>query len=151
MGLRPDRPAAVAVFAGLVAIAAGCGSSSSTGKPLTRAELTDKANAICRHVIGEVDWGKVPPAQLPRLVGKLAALEEQAASELNKLTPPPAMADEWRIIVDDFKLTGPEFRKIAESVKATPSAAPSELPLSNAQHERGLAANIAGIKDCAKY
>lgn len=129
----------------------GCGgSSSSSSKPLTRAELTTKANAICRRVISEVDWSKVTPQQLPHVVSRLAALEEQAASELDKLTPPKTMLAEWRLVVDGFRLTGPEFRVLAARVAKNPGAFPF-LPLSNAQHERGLYANIAGIKDCAKY
>jgi hypothetical protein len=140
---------AALALAGVILPVVGCGEASRS-KPLTRAELTAKADAICRRVIGQVDWSKVNPESLPSQVDRLAALEEQAAGELDKLTPPPAMADEWRLIVDGFKLTGPEFKQIAHQVKESPQAYPS-IPLSNAQHERGLAANIAGIKDCAKY
>lgn len=133
----------------LTAVAiAGCGGSSSKPKPLTRAELTAKANVICRRVISQVDWTKVNPATLPRVVDRLAALEERAASELEKLTPPASMADEWRLIVDGFKLTGPEFKQIAQSALRT---ANYQLPLSSAQHERGQRANEAGIAECAKY
>jgi hypothetical protein len=134
----------------LIAVATGCGGGSSKTKPLTRAELTAKANAICRRVIGEVDWSKVTPQKLPSIVGKLAALEEQAASELDKLTPPASLADEWREIVDGFRLTGPEFRQMAEQIRKAPNAY-TQVVLSNAQHERALVANVAHIKDCAKY
>jgi hypothetical protein len=142
--------AALAVSA--IGTASGCGggSSSSASKPLTRAELTAKANAICKRVISQVDWDKVTPQELVHVVGKLASLEEQAASELDKLTPPRSMLAEWRLVVDGFRLTGPEFRRIAQEVEHNPSVY-ARLPLSNAQHERGLDANIAGIKDCAKY
>jgi hypothetical protein len=136
----------------LTAIASGCGGSSSNAKPLTRADLTAKASAICRRVLSEVDWAKVAPQDLPRLVGRLAALEEQASAELDKLVPPASLADEWRLIVDDFKATGPELKEIAERVRVGgPAPFQGGLPLSEAQHERGLAANIMGIKDCAKY
>lgn len=141
---------AVLAAAATVPISGCGGSSSSPSKPLTRAELTAKANAICRRVVSEVDWAKVSPQKLPHVVSKLAALEEQAASELNKLTPPRTMLGEWRLVVDGFRLTGPEFRKISQEVEHNPSLY-STLPLSNAQHERGLYANIEGIKDCAKY
>ncbi len=139
--------AAVASMA--LMVAAGCGgSSSASSKPLTREELTSKANAICKRVIAEVDWSKVNPSELPRVVDRLAALEEQAAGELEKLTPPPAIADEWREIVDGFKLTGPEFKQIAQLAQRVANFA---LPLSNAQHERGLTAHELGISECAKY
>jgi hypothetical protein len=149
MVTSPKQLIAALAFAAVILPASGCGGSSKT-KPLTRAELTAKADAICRRIIPQVDWSKVNPEPLPSQVDRLAALEEQAASELDKLTPPATMADEWRLIVDGFKLTGPEFKTIAAEVKSSPHAFP-RLPLSNAQHERGLAADIAGIKDCAKY
>jgi hypothetical protein len=148
--MKPTATARLTAFA-LVATtfaAAGCGGSSKP-KPLTRAELTAKANAICRRVIAEVDWSKVSPRALPRVVGRLAALEERAAAELDKLTPPASMADTWRFIVNGFRLTGPEFRKIAQIAQTV--TGPYAVPLSNAQHERALVANIAGIKDCARY
>lgn len=136
------------MLAAVLATGTGCGSSASPSKPLTRTELTAKANAICRRVVSRVDWSKVSPAGLSRIVDRLAALEEQAASELEKLTPPPSIADEWRLIVDGFRLTGPEFRQIAQQVRG---AVAGQLPLSNAQHERGLEAHNLGIGECAKY
>jgi hypothetical protein len=148
----PSTKVAFSTLALIVAIAmaalSGC-SGSSTSKPLTRAELTAKANAICRRVIAQVDWSKVTPADLPRTVDRLAALEEQAGHELEKLTPPTSIADEWQLIVDGFKLTGPEFKQIARSAgRVGPGYA---IPLSNAQHERALGANEIGITECAKY
>jgi hypothetical protein len=131
--------------------ASGCGGGSSSSRPLSRAQLTAKANTICQRVIGEVDWSKVRPQDLPSVVGRLAALEEQAAAELERLTPPASMADKWRLIVDGFRATGPEFRRLAQSIKAAGAQAYTVLPLSDAQHERGLEANIAHIKECAKY
>ncbi|MGN6371439.1 MAG: hypothetical protein ACTHM1_00365 [Solirubrobacteraceae bacterium] len=144
-----SRPVIVSLTIAAILLASGCGGASKS-KPLSRAELTAKADAICRRVIPEVNWEHVKPEELPRVVNRLAKLEEQAADELGALTPPPAMADEWRLIVDAFHLTGPEFRKIAADVQTAPSAYPT-LPLSNAQHERALQANVEGIKDCAKY
>jgi hypothetical protein len=133
----------------MVLAAASCGGSSSSS-PFTRAELTAKANAICQRVIAAVDWSKVSPQELPSVVSRLASMEERAADELNALVPPASMTDEWRLVVDGFRLTGPEFRKIAEKVKASPLAN-STLPLSNAQHERALQANLLHIEDCARY
>jgi hypothetical protein len=128
----------------------GCGGGSSSARPLTRVELTARANAICQRVVSQVDWTKITPKELPRVVSRAAELEERGAAELDKLEPPPSMADDWRVIVDDFKATGREFRVIAMNVKRSGGAYP-RLPLSNAQHERALAANVAGIKECARY
>lgn len=135
---------AIAALAG-----AGCGGSTPS-KPLTRAQLTAKANAICQRIVSEVDWSKVTAQELPKVVVRLASLEEQAAAELGQLVAPPSIADEWQVVIDGFKLTGPEFRKIARDAQHSPQAYP-KLPLSNAQHERALDANILHIKECAKY
>lgn len=139
--------AALAAIA--LVVASGCGGSSSTSsKPLTLAELTAKADAICKRIIPQVDWEKADPKTLPHVVGHLAALEEQAASELEKLTPPASIADEWREIIDDFRLTGHEFKQIAFGASQVPGVG---VPLSNAQHERGMVAKHMGIIECEKY
>lgn len=144
------RLAALALAGATAAAATGCGGSASPPKPLTRAQLTAKADAICRRVIPTVDWLKVTTKELPKVVGRLAALEEQGAAELNKLVPPPSIADEWRLVVDAFELTGPEFRIIAREIERN-SQAYLSVPLSNAQHERGLYAHSLHIEECAKY
>lgn len=140
-----------ALAAVALVVAPGCGGSSSSSapsKPLTRAELTAKANTICKRIIAQVDWQKANPKTLPRLIDHLAALEEQAASELEKLTPPPAMADEWRLLVDGFKLSGPEMKQIADGVAQVPGEG---VPLSNAQHERAVEAKDLGVSGCEGY
>lgn len=138
-----------ALVAMVLVVASGCGGSSSTSsKPLTRAELTAKANAICKRIIPAVDWTKADPKTLPHVVGHLAALEEQAASELEKLTPPTSISDEWREIIDGFRLTSHEFKQIAFGVSQIPGEG---VPLSNAQHERGMEAKRMGIVECEKY
>jgi len=128
----------------------GCGgsSSSTSSKPLTRAELTAKANTICKRIIAQVDWTKADPKELPHIVGHLAELEEQGARELEKLTPPPAMADEWRLLVDGFRLSGPEMKQIANGVAQVPNEG---VPLSNAEHERAVQAKDLRISGCERY
>jgi hypothetical protein len=128
----------------------GCGGSSSSSKPLTRAELTAKADAICRRVTGEVDWSKVKPATLPTVAGRLAGLEEQAASELDELTPPASMLAEWRLIVDGFRLTAPQLRQLAHRFSQEPGVL-RYVPLTDAQRERADAARVAGIRGCERY
>lgn len=140
--------ASLLIGASVIAIG-GCGGSTSS-KPLTRTELTAKANAICRRVIAEVDWSKGTPLSSVAVVDRLAALEERAAAELEKLTPPQSMLGQWRLIVDGFRLTGPEFRLMAKQAQERHETA-YVLGLSNSQHERGLAAKIAGIKSCEQY
>lgn len=143
------QPLGVTLLAAAAVAASGCGGSASSSTPLTRAQLNAKASAICRRVISAVDWSKVNPAELPRTVNRLATFEERAASELEKLTPPPSIADEWRLFVDDFRATGSEFKQIAQiAAKVSHGYA---LPLSNAQRERSHAATELGISECAKY
>lgn len=124
----------------------GCGESS---KPLTRAELIAKADAICRRVTHQVDWLKVTKQSLSGSVHRLAALEEQAAGELSKLIPPPSMAEAWHFIVNGFRLTGPQFEQIARAAREVVGS--YAIPLSNAQHERALRAKLEGITGCEEY
>jgi hypothetical protein len=140
--------AAALLLVGAMSIG-GCGGSSHT-KPLTRAELIARADAICRRILTEVDWPKAKAQTLRSVVDRLAALEEQAANELEQLTPPASMYDEYRTIVDGFKLTGPQFKQIAQEVQTLGPAAFPLLPLSNAQHDRGFSAKVARIEECVR-
>jgi hypothetical protein len=61
---------------------AGCG--SSTAKPLTRAELAAKANAICRTVAAKLAMKTIKTEQdVARVAPELASSEQTALAELS--------------------------------------------------------------------
>jgi hypothetical protein len=150
MGMR-SRHTAFSMGVAIVALASGCGGSSST-KPLTRAELIAKANPVCRRVSREVDWSKVNTKEFsPRRAAELGALEERAASELNELTPPPSLLFNWRMVVDDHRAIGPVFKHMAQVLIIKGAQGYPVLPLAASQNELAMNARAVGAEECAKY
>jgi hypothetical protein len=128
---------------------AGCGGSSAS-RQLTMPELIAKADPICRPVIEGVDYAKLTQANIVRNASRLAALEERASAQLAKLTPPPSMADTWQLIVDGFRWSAEEFRKLGKTATANTSGGAFE-PLYEAVRKRAWNAYEAGFKDCGTY
>jgi hypothetical protein len=77
---------------------AGCGGA----KPLTRAQLVSRANALCTHVHAEIK--NIGPAKTPqelvRLTRKLAGFEQHALESMRSLQPPPALAADWKHMIE---------------------------------------------------
>src|ERR1700722_5724199 len=93
---RSTRLASVALATSTLAIM-GCGSSE---KPLTRAELTAKANAICKTVTAKLATKTIKSQQdIARIAPDLAGFEETALGELSKLVPPAGLANDWKQFV----------------------------------------------------
>lgn len=86
---------------------AGCGST----KPLTRAQLVSRANALCTHVHAEVK--QAGPAKTPQdfvhLTRKLAGFEQHALESMRSLTPPSALTADWKHMIEGAE-------EVAESV-----------------------------------
>jgi hypothetical protein len=77
---------------------AGCGSA----RPLTRAQLIKRANAICDRVhakmkaIGPADT----PARVAFVARKLAGFQQQELEQMRRLRPPSSLASDWKKIVE---------------------------------------------------
>lgn len=139
-----------AAVAAVTLATSGCGGSD---KPLTRTELVAKAEAICRHAVDTVDWRKATFDQLARLGPRLAAIEEDASSELAHLKPPASLSIDWQILIDNFRVTGEQFRKLAATAKAHGGDASFLLePVLSAMRERAGDARTSGFRgECARY
>lgn len=134
-----------------VCVVSACG-GSTRGRQLTRAELTVRANAICSRAVREVDWPKIDTQKFsPKEAARLGLIEERAAEELNELVPPPAAVVPWRIIVDDFRATGPAFRHAAHVLVIKGASAYPVLPLFAEVSERAMEARKLNITECARY
>jgi hypothetical protein len=73
--------------------------TSTTTAPLTSAELTTKANAICYGIIAKRDSIKISTIQdYVIYAAQLAAYDNGAVLEMRKLTPPASMATDWHQI-----------------------------------------------------
>jgi hypothetical protein len=110
------RLASVLLATATVAIA-GCGGSSA--KPLTRAELTAKANAICKTVTARFASENVNSQKtLATVIPQLASFEQNELAKLSKLVPPAELADDWKKFVDGAETLAENTAKLDEYVKA---------------------------------
>jgi hypothetical protein len=113
MGLT--RLTAIALAATTLAVS-GCGSSS---KPLTRAELTAKANAICKTVSAKLASKTIKTQQdIARIAPELASFEQTALTELSKLVPPAELANDWKQFVAGAQTLAENTSKLGEYAKA---------------------------------
>jgi hypothetical protein len=95
--------------------ASGCGSA----KPLTRAELTTKANAICKTVTAKLAGHTIKTQKdIARVAIELASFEQSALTDLSKLVPPTELADDWKRFVADAQTLAENTSKLGEYAKA---------------------------------
>ncbi|HEY5194453.1 MAG TPA: hypothetical protein VIJ39_11365 [Solirubrobacteraceae bacterium] len=142
--------AAVALATTTLAIA-GCGGSSA--KPLTRAELTAKANVICKTVTTRFASKSINSQQeMARVIPELAAFEQTALAELSKLVPPAELANDWKKFVAGAETLAENTAKLGEYAKAKNiKAAGSLITGSEAiQQQMRATAKQDGITACEK-
>lgn len=88
----------LAAVASLAAGVAGCGSA----QPLSKAQLVRRANALCTQV--QQKMKKVGSAnttqELAHVARKLAGFEQQQIESMRKLTPPAALASDWKQMIE---------------------------------------------------
>jgi hypothetical protein len=141
------RPVAVALATTTLAVA-GCGSSS---KPLTRAELTAKANAICRTVTAKLATKTIKSQQdIARIAPELASFEQTALAELGKLVPPAELENDWKQFVAGAQTLADNTSKLGEYARVNDlKAARSLITSSQAVQQKMMAtAKRDGLKDC---
>lgn len=113
--MEHTRVAAIALTATMLAVC-GCGSSS---KPLTRAELTAKADAICKTVTTKISSKRANTTQeIARLAAELASFEQSALTNLSKLVPPAELESDWKQFVAGAQTLAENTAKLGEYAKA---------------------------------
>jgi hypothetical protein len=113
--MQYTRVAAIALTATTLAVS-GCGSSA---KPLTRAELTAKANEICKTVTAKISSKSIKTQQeIARVAGELASFEQTALTNLSKLVPPAELEDDWKQFVAGAQTLAENTAKLGEYAKA---------------------------------
>ena len=146
---------ATSAFAAFVLAAVGCGSASKP--PLTRAQLTSKADSICRTVTAKLEAASKgasasTPQQVERLTTKVSGFEQKALSELTALVPPPALEAQWQRFVDGAQRIAEATARIGEYI-ASKNTAASKAVISEVQATQKRMIAIAkrnGFKDCEK-
>jgi hypothetical protein len=146
---------ATSALATALLAAAGCGSSPKP--PLTRAQLTSKANSICRTVTAKLEAASKgesanTPQQVQRLTAKVSGFEQKALTELTALVPPPALEADWQRFVGGAQTLAEDTAKVGEYVAGKNTAA-GKAVISQAEATQKQMVAIAkrnGIKDCEK-
>jgi hypothetical protein len=144
------RLAAVALTTATLVVA-GCGGSEA--KPLTRAELTAKANAICKTVAGKFATKDINNKQeIARVVPELAAFEQTALTELSKLIPPANLANDWKQFVAGAGTLAENTAKLGEYARANNLKAAGGLIASSEAVQRQMRATAKrdGIAECER-
>jgi len=139
--------AAIALTA-IALAASGCGSSS---KPLTRAELTAKANAICKTVTAKMASKSAKnEQQISQVAGELASFEQTALADLSKLVPPAELETDWKKFVSGAQTLAENTAKLGEYAKAKNLKAGKALILSseNTQKQMVAIAKRDGLTAC---
>lgn len=145
-----SRIRSVAAAAAAISLAAiGCGSSSS-GKPLTHAELVAKADAICKRANTERD---AIGNSVSIDYGKLSAEELKAFEELSTLKAPASLAADWKQILLDDKTLVQDTSTLAAFVgnHDVRGARGTVRAAASVQRQMGLTAERNGFKDCAQF
>jgi hypothetical protein len=118
--------------------ASGCGSSP---KPLTRAELTAKANAICKTVTAKIASKSVSTEQqISRVAGELASFEQAALADLSKLVPPMELENDWKRFVSGAQTLAENTAKLGEYAKTKNLKAAKGLILSSEATQKQMVA-----------
>jgi hypothetical protein len=141
---------AASALAAASLFAAACGSSSSSDKPLSQAQLIAKADPICRTVVRTVRYEQLTPIEIVRFASRLADVEERAYTQLSKLTPPASFADDWQFILDGFRESARDFRGL-EHVARPESETGRFEPLYGDVRGKAWTARKNGFKDCGEY
>lgn len=145
--MGPRRLAAVTLAATTVAIA-GCGGSE---KPLTHAELVNKADAICKTVTAKFATRSAHSVQdIARIAPELASFEQQALSELSKLVPPANLESEWKQFIAGAEMLAEDTSKLGEYAKANNLKAARGVITSSGttQHQMQAIAKRNGLTEC---
>jgi hypothetical protein len=127
------------------------GEKVAAGKPLTRAELVARANAICGSTHTKLSAISVKTGeQFTRVLPQIAIYDSVEFKELRKLTPPASMAHEWARIVGGVHLYSEYVNRIANYAQANNSTSAAPLfRAANALHRQLVAlAAHNGIRHC---
>ncbi|MGC2373181.1 MAG: hypothetical protein WA484_04825 [Solirubrobacteraceae bacterium] len=129
--------------------------STANAKPITQAELTAAANAICGRIRARLAQNKFTTQQeIGRAAPGIAAYERSSLVELEKLVPPPSLAGDWAQIVAGIRTLASDAAKIGEYERANRLETPAghAFLLTTGIHGK-FAASIAkrdGIDRCAE-
>lgn len=134
--------------AGLVACGGG-------GDKLSKAELADKANAICAKAQKEASAVKAPtdfsdPKVAADYFDKIAPITDKETSDLADLTPADDVKTDWNAFVDSQKAANALLKKIKDKAGSGDASGIQDLQKIPAAGQKvATAAAKVGADDCA--
>jgi hypothetical protein len=153
----------IALFA-VALLTVGCGSgggSGSSSEPVasgsssSSSQLIAKADAICRRLNTELARLESKGLSTSEIAGAVPAhvtLERAALQELSKLTPPAALAGDWRQVIADRQTLAEELVELGRVARTNDAARIRALAVSKKRTHGALHATAtrAGFKDCSQ-
>lgn len=143
--------AAIVIVAGAIG---GCGSSGSDDpEPLTRAEFTQQADAICRDVVEQVSRLEYPKelAGFRQWGAEMIKIQENGIDQLAEIIPPANAAetfDALRTVLADKNTT---VNEAVEATLARDRAALRSTGVEGTRQQQRITrlANELGLRTCA--
>jgi hypothetical protein len=139
-----------AALAASVLTNVGCGESA---KPLTRAQLLRKADAVCHKLSKKLSSSKIKTEKdLVQELPKLAGYEQEGLAELSKLIPPAKLAEDWKMIIAGAQTLADDIAKVGEDAKAKEMKAAHAIFAKAAKVQQRTTAITKrdGFKDCSQ-
>jgi hypothetical protein len=137
----------------------GCGESTVSSRPLTRAALVARADALCRRLNTKLAANAVggEGGSLGQLMLSLAAYEHAVAEEMRRLTPPSSMADAWGQMIGgaqtladgNAKLGAYEQAHGGQIFNPSPTTRAASSAISEGARRLTAAAAREGFTECA--
>lgn len=149
MGTRSRGLLAAGLAAGML-VGAGCGEAA---KPLTRAQLLAKADAICKRIDTRLSGTTIKSEkQLIHFLPRVAGFEQQALVELSKLNPPSKMAEDWKKIVAGAQTIADSTAKLSEAARLKELKTVHEVlsEIGKVQTSITTVAKRDGFKNCSQ-
>jgi hypothetical protein len=126
----------------------GCGSA----KPLSRAQLVDRTDALCTRVQKKMKTvGPADGAQgLARVARKLASFEQQELESMRMLTPPTSLASDWKALIEGVEEISESAATLSTDVRFKQNKHAIEALKQIGQVERRVSVIVKrdGFKNC---
>lgn len=124
----------------------------ATGTPLTRAQLTARANAVCQGANAKLSAiTMITTKEVERELPQEAIYRTVEAGELAKLIPPAALTRQWSSLINDFHLYAAYTQALVPYARAGNLRSGISLvrPAAKVQEQLTADARRIGIVHCA--
>lgn len=125
----------------------------ATGKPLTRATLISKGDAICaRRNAKLMAISVAKQGGFARVFPEVAIYDSTESSELSKLVPPASLAHDWARIINIAHLYSEYINRIASDIQTgSYASARTLIDTSEGMHRRLMVATKRdGFRHCSE-